>query len=73
MGATVYQERKQAEQQVEGQVEEQVQEQVEEQKQPKLAFKDRVLQFTKAHKKRTSTDVTMGAIITAGLFLISLV
>jgi len=69
MGATVYQERKQAEQQAEQQVEEQAGEA----KQPKLAFKDRVLQFTKAHKKRTSTDVTMGAIITAGLFLINLV
>lgn len=69
MGTTVYQERTQGEQQVEQQIEQQL----EGQKQPKLTFKDKVLRFTKVHKKRTSSDATMGVIITAGLFLISLV
>ncbi|MCP3027616.1 hypothetical protein [Halobacillus sp. A5] len=42
-------------------------------KEYKLSFSQWVLQTIKRHKKRTTTDATIGLIISAILFLISLV
>ncbi|GGF22147.1 hypothetical protein GCM10010954_21270 [Halobacillus andaensis] len=42
-------------------------------KEPKLTFSQWVLKTIKRHKKRTTTDATLGLIITAALFLINLV
>lgn len=44
-----------------------------EQTEPRLIFKQRVLKTVKIHKKRTNMDSVMGLIITAVVFLISLV
>ncbi|WP_087974824.1 hypothetical protein [Oceanobacillus rekensis] len=70
MEATVQQQKQQVEQvgkQVRKQLEQQVEQQV------KLTFRQMVLRTIKQHKKRTSTDTTVGLIITSILCIIALV